>query len=155
MVRVSQTASDTPEKPQVTAMEDAMPTYQRTFPGDPQELRAARNWTRATLDGHPHSEDAALIVTELGTNAVLHTASGDTAGTFHVTLTISRVDHHDRGDRLRRAKTTPAGPASAPQRQPHGRGLGMVTALADHVVVQGDDSGRTIAAHLTANEEAS
>ena len=50
-----------------------------------------RSWTRATLDGHPHSEDAALIVTELGTNALMHTASGDAAGTFHVTLTVSEL----------------------------------------------------------------
>ncbi|GAB2795796.1 hypothetical protein GCM10027073_29730 [Streptomyces chlorus] len=30
----------------------------------------------------------------------------------------------------------------------HGRGLGMVAALADSVTVQGDESGRTITAKL-------
>src|SRR4051794_34170301 len=53
------------------AMEDAMPTHRRTFPGEPQQLRAARNWTRTTLNGHPHTEDAALIVTELSTNVLM------------------------------------------------------------------------------------
>jgi anti-sigma regulatory factor (Ser/Thr protein kinase) len=128
-------------------MEDALPTHRRTFPGDPQELRAARSWTRAALDGHPHSEDAALIVTELGTNALMHTASGDAAGAFHVTLTVSEltiaIAVTDSGD----AKTAPE--VQHPSlNSTHGRGLGMVAALADSVVVQGDDSGRTVTAEL-------
>ncbi|WP_234377116.1 ATP-binding protein [Streptomyces sp. TP-A0356] len=129
-----------------------MPTHRHTFPGDPQELRAARNWTRATLDEHPHSEDAALIVTELGTNALMHTASGDDAGTFHVTLTVSElavtIAVTDSGD----AKTSPAIQHPSPN-STHGRGLGMVSALADRVVVQGDDSGRTVTAELRGRAE--
>jgi anti-sigma regulatory factor (Ser/Thr protein kinase) len=128
-------------------MEDALPTHRRTFPGDPQELRAARSWTRATLDGHPHSEDAALIVTELGTNALMHTASGAAAGTFHVTLTVSEltvaVAVTDSGD----TKTAPE--VQHPSlNSTHGRGLGMVAAIADSVVVRGDDAGRTVIAEL-------
>jgi anti-sigma regulatory factor (Ser/Thr protein kinase) len=128
-------------------MEDALPTHRRTFPGDPQELRAARSWTRATLNGHPHSEDAALIVTELGTNALMHTASGDAAGAFHVTLTISELT-------IAIAVTDSGDTKTAPEVQhpslssTHGRGLGMVTALADSVMVQGDDAGRTVTAEL-------
>lgn len=125
-----------------------MPTHRRTFPGDPQELRAARSWTRATLDGHPQSEDAALIVTELGTNALVHTASGDAGGgAFHVALTVSEltvvIAVTDCGD----AKTTPEVQHPSANAT-HGRGLGMVAVLADSVVVQGDDSGRTITAEL-------
>ena len=63
-----------------------MPTHRRTFPGAPQELHIARSWVRAVLDGHPHREDAALIVTELGTNAFMHTASGDDAGNLFLRL---------------------------------------------------------------------
>ncbi|MGW3951036.1 ATP-binding protein [Streptomyces sp. NPDC004752] len=128
-------------------MEDALPTHRRTFRGDPQELRAARNWTRAALDGHPHSDDAALIVTELGTNALMHTASGDVAGTFHVTLTISElvtlIAVTDSGD----AKTAPE-IQQPPGNATHGRGLGIVATLADNVIVHGDNSGRTITAEL-------
>ncbi|MER6128304.1 ATP-binding protein [Streptomyces sp. NPDC001795] len=124
-----------------------MPTHQRTFPGDPEELRTARSWTRAALHGHPHSDDAALIVTELGTNALMHTASGETAGTFRVTLTITElitvIAVTDSGS----AKTAPeiqrpSGNAT------HGRGLGIVASLADNVMIRGDDSGRTITAEL-------
>lgn len=124
-----------------------MPTHRRTFPGDPQQLHAARSWTRATLDGHPHSEDAALIVTELGTNALVHTASGDAAGTFHVTLTVSElilaIAVTDSGD----AKATPEVQRPSPNTA-HGRGLAMVTALADSVLVQGNNCGRTVIAEL-------
>ncbi|MEV7981196.1 ATP-binding protein [Streptomyces sp. NPDC086519] len=124
-----------------------MPTHRRTFRGDPQELRTARSWTRAALNGHPHSDDAALIVTELGTNAVVHTASGETAGTFHVTLTVSElmtvIEVADAGG----AKTAPeiqqpSGNAT------HGRGLGIVATLADNVTVHDDDSGCTVTAEL-------
>ncbi|MFK8907576.1 ATP-binding protein [Streptomyces sp. YS-3] len=122
-----------------------MPTHGRTFLGDPQELSAARRWTRATLDGHPHSDDAALIVTELGTNALAHTASGD--GTFHVRLTVS-----ERAITI--TVTDSGGTETAPEVQhpplnsTHGRGLALVTALADSVTIQGDDSGRTVTAEL-------
>ncbi|WP_245883074.1 ATP-binding protein [Streptomyces hyaluromycini] len=124
-----------------------MPTRQRTFPGDPQELRTARNWTRATLNDHPQAEEAALIVTELGTNAVVHTASGDAAGAFHVTLTVSEatitIEVTDSGH----AKSTPE-IQLASLTATHGRGLGMVAALADSLTVKGDDSGRTVTAEL-------
>ncbi|MFJ9543614.1 ATP-binding protein [Streptomyces sp. NPDC101225] len=124
-----------------------MPTHHRTFRGDPQELRAARSWTRAALDGHPHSEDAALIVTELGTNALTHTASGEPAGTFRVTLTTSEL--------ITVIAVTDSGATStAPEiQQPsgnatNGRGLAIVATLADDVVVHGDNTGRTITAEL-------
>lgn len=124
-----------------------MPTHRRTFHGHPQELRTARSWTRAVLDGHPHCDDAALIVTELGTNALMHTASGDDTGTFRVTLTVSEmaiaITVTDSGN----TKTTPE--IQHPSlNATHGRGLGMVATLADTVAIQGDDSGRTVTAEL-------
>lgn len=124
-----------------------MPTYGRTFAGDPRELRSARRWTRTTLNGHPRSEDAELIVTELGTNAVTHTASGESAGTFHVRLTVSEqtvtIAVADGGH----TKTAPE-VQHPPLNAIHGRGLGLVVALADRVTVQGDDCGRTVTAEL-------
>ncbi|WP_234375495.1 ATP-binding protein [Streptomyces sp. CB01373] len=124
-----------------------MPTHGRTFPGDPQQLSAARRWTRATLNGHPRSEDAALIVTELGTNAVTHTASGEGAGTFQIRLTVSEqtvtIAVTDRG----RTKTAPE-VQHPPLNATHGRGLGLVAALADSVTVEGNNFGRTVTAEL-------
>ncbi|MGN5379211.1 ATP-binding protein [Streptomyces lasalocidi] len=126
-----------------------MPTHRRTFPGDPQELRAARNWIRTTLDGHPHSENAALIVTELGTNALMHTASGDAAGTFRVAVTVSELTITIAVTDSGHTKTAP-GVQHPPLNATHGRGLGMVAALADSVMVQGNESGRTVTAELFA-----
>ncbi|MFE5405705.1 ATP-binding protein [Streptomyces sp. NPDC056580] len=127
-----------------------MPTHGRTFPGDPRELSSARRWTRATLNGHPRSEDAELIVTELGTNAVTHTASGEGAGSFHVSLTVSEqtitVAVADGGH----TETVPE-VQHPPLNATHGRGLGLVVALADNVTVQGDDCGRTVTAELRAH----
>lgn len=124
-----------------------MPTHRRSFPGDPRELRAARTWTRAVLDGHARSEDAALIVTELGTNALMHTTSGGSGGSFGVALTVSdlavTIAVTDSGSRV----TNPEVQCPAPD-STHGRGLGMVTALADRVMVQGSAEGRTVTAEL-------
>lgn len=117
-----------------------MHTYQRTFPGLPEEIRHARHWARHVLGNHCHAEDAALIVTELGANAVLHTASGDSTGNFCVTLSPSHsaltVSVSDSGD----AKTAPR--VEHPTNDDlHGRGLGIVTALADRVEIDRDDQG--------------
>ncbi|KIE23717.1 regulatory protein [Streptomyces sp. MUSC 125] len=131
-------------------MEDAMPTHQRTFPGDPRALRTARHWIHTTLNGHPHTDDAALIVTELGTNALTHTASGDGAGTFHVTLTISELTTTIAVTDAGHSKTAPE-IQHPPLNATHGRGLGMVATLADSVTVKGDGSGRTITAEIHAN----
>ncbi|MET9144996.1 ATP-binding protein [Streptomyces sp. NPDC004042] len=124
-----------------------MPTHRRSFLGDPRELRAARQWTHAMLDGHPRSDDAALIVTELGTNAVVHTASG--GSTFHVTLTVSPLAVVIEVTDLGTPDTSPRVQRPTPD-STHGRGLGMVAALADRLQTRGDDSGRTVTAELHA-----
>lgn len=69
-----------------------MPTYHRTFCGRPEEIRRARHWTTTVLNGSSSTHKAALIVTELGTNALLHTATGSQDGSFHVTLTRSEEE---------------------------------------------------------------
>ncbi|MFH8221403.1 ATP-binding protein [Streptomyces sp. NPDC018057] len=122
-----------------------MPTHRRSFPGDPRELRAARQWIHAMLDGHPCSDDAALIVTELGTNAVVHTASG--GSTFQVTLTVSPLAVVIEVTDLGTPDTSPRVQRPTPD-STHGRGLGMVAALADRLQTRGDDSGHTVTAEL-------
>jgi anti-sigma regulatory factor (Ser/Thr protein kinase) len=124
-----------------------MPTYRRTFPGRPEEIRKARDWARAVLVSSPHADDAALVVTELGTNAVLHTASGQEAGTFQVWLTHFSehvtVSVADRG-----GTNHPPGIEQAAQDATSGRGLTLVTAVAHHIEIYGDEHGRTVSAHL-------
>ncbi|MGP4115199.1 ATP-binding protein [Streptomyces sp. 4N509B] len=125
-----------------------MPTHRRTFPGRAEDVTRARHWTRAILGNHPHTDDAALIVTELAANAITHTASA-TDG-FTLTLTIAAADDGP----VTIAVTDAGGTTSTPHVEqpdactPHGRGLALVTAYATRVTIYGDHHGHTVTAHL-------
>lgn len=58
-------------------------------PGSPEEVARARRWTRDVLREHPRVDDAVLVVSELGTNALTHTA-GDALRVM-LTVTEGRV----------------------------------------------------------------
>lgn len=131
-------------------------------PGSPEEVARARRWTRDVLRDSPCADDAALIVSELAANAVLHTSSGDGSaggegrdgGTFHVSVAVSAavvsISVTDSGG----TKSSPT--VERPGAEDiHGRGLAMVTALAHHVETRGDRNGRTVTAHLTPGRNAS
>ncbi|SED88776.1 Anti-sigma regulatory factor (Ser/Thr protein kinase) [Streptomyces sp. 3213] len=118
-----------------------------TCPGFPEEVSRARRWTRDILRGSPLAEDAELIVSELSANAILHTASGREAGTFHLALAVS-------SQVVALSVTDGGGTGTAPkvehrgQEAEHGRGLGMVSAIAHRVVVHDSDGGHTVTAEL-------
>ncbi len=121
-----------------------------TCPGFPEEVSRARRWTRDILHGSPLAEDAELIVSELSANAILHTASGREAGTFHLALAVS-------SQVVALSVTDGGGAGTAPkvehrgQEAEHGRGLGMVSAIAHRVVVHDSDGGHTVTAELFAD----
>src|SRR5436190_11383613 len=100
--------------------------WELTCPGLLEEVGRARRWTRDILNDSPHADDAALIVSELGANALLHSSSGSGFGALHVTLicspqtvTVTVTDSGGRG-------TTPH--AERPgEDETHGRGLCLVT----------------------------
>jgi anti-sigma regulatory factor (Ser/Thr protein kinase) len=127
-------------------------------PGSPEEVARARRWTRDVLRNSPCADDAALIVTELSTNAVLHTNTDATAEqpppAFYVSLSVSEalvsISVTDSGG-TKTAPTIEHPDAS----ETHGRGLAMVTALAHHVETRGDQHGHTVTAHLTTTKDAS
>ncbi|MEU9982251.1 ATP-binding protein [Streptomyces sp. NPDC050856] len=116
-------------------------------PGLPEEVSRARRWTRDILRGSPLAEDAELIVSELSANAILHTASGRTSGSFHLALAVSPQV-------IALSVTDDGSTGTAPnvkhqdQEAEHGRGLGMVRALAHRVVVHGSHGGHTVTAEL-------
>ncbi|MEU4170953.1 ATP-binding protein [Streptomyces sp. NPDC026665] len=118
-----------------------------TCPGFPEEVSRARRWTRDILRDSPLVEDAALIVSELSANAILHTASGKKAGSFHLALAVS-------SQVIALSVTDDGGTGSAPavehqdQEAEHGRGLGMVSVIAHRVVVHDSDGGHTVTAEL-------
>jgi len=101
---------------------------QRAFPGFRDQVARARAFVAVELAGCPVTGEAVLCVSELATNALLHTASGD-GGKFEVTverdLSRARISVRDEGS------------AQAPQARSHdlasesGRGLELVAMIAD------------------------
>ncbi|MFE6910930.1 ATP-binding protein [Streptomyces erythrochromogenes] len=110
-------------------------------------VRAARQWTAAHLATLPWNASAAdtvhsvlLCVSELVTNAHLHAV-----GTAHLVLTWDgsclHVSVADADPRLPRARNT-----GADAQATSGRGLGIVTALADSLDVHACHGGKAITA---------
>ena len=62
----------------------------RVFPGHPDQVRQARRFVARALDGCPAADDAVLGVSELASNAVQHTRSGQ-GGRFQVLVWRGRA----------------------------------------------------------------
>ncbi|MEV7150822.1 ATP-binding protein [Streptomyces sp. NPDC093084] len=124
-------------------------------PGFPEEVSRARRWTRDILRGSPLAEDVELIVSELSANAILHTASGCESGSFHLAVAVSAqvvaVSVTDDGG----GRTAPKVNRVEHQDGEHGRGLGMVSALAHRVVIHESQAGHTVTAELFTGEHPS
>jgi anti-sigma regulatory factor (Ser/Thr protein kinase) len=106
----------------------------RIFGEDHQSVPEARRFARSALAGMPEDfvDTVALIVSELATNAVLHTSSA-----FEVAIDFDEervvIDVSDRGPHT-------AAPRIARPTDPSGRGLQIVAALADDWGVRGGSS---------------
>ena len=98
--------------------------WSRTFPAVPQQAREARQFLAEILDDRP-ADDAILCLSELVTNACLHSASAERGGRLAV-----RVQLH--GAHLRVEVRDEGGPWAASQREDiqGGRGLLIVDRLA-------------------------
>jgi anti-sigma regulatory factor (Ser/Thr protein kinase) len=104
----------------------------RVFPGTPDSASAARLMARQLLgDGDPAAETVMLLVSELVTNAVLHSQSGGPGGTVTVALCpVSAgvlVQVRDDG-----GPSEPCLAESSADGAEHGYGLLLVDALADN-----------------------
>jgi anti-sigma regulatory factor (Ser/Thr protein kinase) len=113
----------------------------RVFPGDQREVRKVRAFVGAAVDGCPAADDVILLASEVATNAILHTASGND-GKFKVIVHaldgMVRVEVHDGG-----SETLPGiGPAD--DQAVSGRGLGFVEELATRWGHLGDRDGRVV-----------
>lgn len=108
------------------------------YPGLPGSVGQARAVAAASLPaGCPRAGDVAVVVSELATNALLHSASGKPGGTFQV-----RVEAEPGGVAV---AVVDQGPALMPATRDDegGRGLAMVAVLADAYEVTVTDTGRT------------
>lgn len=99
-------------------------TWSRIFPGTPEQAVKARRFLAAILEGRPAADDAVLCLSELVSNACLHSRSGEPGGQFTVRAELSakglRVEVRDGGGPW-------VWPAEAGE---HGRGLLIIGSLA-------------------------
>jgi serine/threonine-protein kinase RsbW len=117
--------------------------YTGVFRGRPDQVGHARHAIARHLAGHPAADDAALIISELAANAVLHSRS---AGQFFTVRarpddTGLHVEVEDLGG--------PWHPAPRDTSRPHG--LDVIEALTGpgNWGINGDGSGRTAWARLS------
>ena len=120
----------------------------RTFAGVPESVRAARAWVADCLADSPAAANAALMVTELFTNAILYSTSGHPGGSVTVSIALgrgmARIHVIDQGGHLepsQAARSVVAAAADAPRL---GAGLTIVRELADEFVVDGPDKCFTL-----------
>ena len=112
--------------------------WRRVFPGEERQLSALRRWLESLLPDCAARQDVASVATELGTNAIRHTASGQ-GGWFVVEITwhqpavrVAVTDYGSPGEP--RVIDDPAAQ--------HGRGLLLVEGLSVRTGVCGDHRGR-------------
>jgi hypothetical protein len=68
----------------VTAAAAVLRQSTRVFPGHERELSRLRSWLSSLLPDCPERDEVLSVATELGSNALEHTASGDPSGSFAV-----------------------------------------------------------------------
>ncbi|HUK72557.1 MAG TPA: ATP-binding protein [Streptosporangiaceae bacterium] len=113
----------------------------RVFPGCHEQVAYARRFVARALDGCPVADEAVLCVSELATNTLLHTASGNGGG-FEVIVHLGESSVlvgvcDDGSDKTPTTRTFDA-------ISEDGRGLGMVALVADRWGQSGDEYGRTV-----------
>lgn len=128
-------ASTTHDRPR----SEAVLGLARVFPGTPESVGQVRAFVAGAVPAGPAADDAVLMASELATNAVVHSASGQPGGMYSVEVTpaapgMARIDVIDQGPL--------ADPAA---RQPgFGAGLGIVSQLAASFGAEGPDRWFTV-----------
>lgn len=119
--------------------------WRRVFPGHQRELSQLRRWLSSLLPECPARDDVLSVATELGSNALEHTASGQDGGWFAVEVTWHQST-------VQVAVADCGGPAepkviSDPDGE-RGRGLLLVRGLSLRTGWTGDVRGRLVWAQM-------
>lgn len=100
---------------------------EQVFPADASQVGAARAFLSAIVTGGPAAQDAVLCLSELCTNAIVHSRSRQPGGSFTVRVCLGR-------HRLRVEVSDQGGPWQSPGRagadEQGGRGLLIVGQVA-------------------------
>jgi anti-sigma regulatory factor (Ser/Thr protein kinase) len=110
--------------------------FSATLPGTPGSVAVARQLTRNALAGCPRTDDLLLAVSELASNAVIHSTSGQ-GGTFTVRVR--------KAPRWARAEIADQGPAATSQQAHNGWGLAIVAGVTDRTGADIQPNGHRIA----------
>jgi serine/threonine-protein kinase RsbW len=113
--------------------------WQKSFPGLASQVGEARRFLAGRLGDCPVADDALVCLSELATNAVIHSDSRLPGGSFEVRVSLSpagrlRIEVTDQGG--------PWHPVADPSGQ-HGRGLLIVASLAADWGIPGGPDSRT------------
>jgi anti-sigma regulatory factor (Ser/Thr protein kinase) len=100
-----------------------------SVPGVPATVAVARRLVRAALAGSPRCDDIELVTSELLTNAICHSGSGEEGSP--VTIRIRAEDGWVRIEVTDRGNASWAEPTGAGEDEERGRGLAIVHTLAD------------------------
>jgi anti-sigma regulatory factor (Ser/Thr protein kinase) len=108
--------------------------WSRAFPATAAQVREARQFLTTILDGHPATDDAVLCLSELVSNAIIHSRSREPGGYFRV-----RAEIH--GSRVGVEVCDQGGSWERPVKfdEQNGRGLLVVAQLARNFGRTGDD----------------
>lgn len=122
------------------AAEPGLQRWRWALPGEESSLRELRRWIAALLPECPSRDDLISVATELASNALMHTASGQGGGyrtEVIWTPTVVRVAIADGGSQAQpRVIEDPDGE--------RGRGLLMVRELSLRTGMTGDEHGRVV-----------
>lgn len=66
--------------------------FERAYLGDPAQVSLVRRDLAAILDGCPMADELTLLASELCTNAIVHSRSGDEGGSFTVHAEVQPAD---------------------------------------------------------------
>lgn len=116
------------------------------FPGEAAAVGQAREFVRGVVDGAwPGLDDLLLLVSEVASNAVRHTASGNDGGGFDLNVSVAddavRIAISDGGGSSEPRIPDDSGEFGA---LTSGRGLRIVDALADRWGYTGGELGRVV-----------
>jgi anti-sigma regulatory factor (Ser/Thr protein kinase) len=112
--------------------------FHASYPGIPEAVRAARRHVAAALAGVPCAGDVVYALSEVASNAVVHSRSGLPGGHFTVVADVLP------GALAAIMVTDQGGPWADRAADTYPHGLEIVRRLAASLRIDGDEHGRTI-----------
>jgi anti-sigma regulatory factor (Ser/Thr protein kinase) len=123
--------------------------WQRTYQGRLDQVAVARGFAASLLAGTGRADDVAIIVSELASNALLHTRSGRPRGWFGLEVCETELVHVGVTDLGGGGRPTVYLEQAAGELLERGRGLLEVSRLAVAIGIHGSpETGHTVWADL-------